>query len=134
MSKKVRRGANIDEDQAVAIEALPDSRRLPFSAVIRLLLDEALTLRQGVKLLPSQVTSYFDTWGREKVHELALACIKYLEQTGSSESDQFLKNLHEQRRPSEADLVLLAERLNIPVEKLMTVVNCFFQKEIDHSA
>jgi hypothetical protein len=135
MSKKKRRQTNIDEDQAQEIDLLPEAKRMTFAAIVRVLIDEALSQRQGGKaltLLPTQVEGYFEAWGLDKVKALAIACIEFIEQNASArhtESDRFLKDLHLQRVPTDESLVLLADTLDIPVEKLISVRNCFLKKE-----
>lgn len=48
MSAKKRRQTNVDEDQAQEIDKLPEAKRLPFAALVRILLDEALRDTQNL--------------------------------------------------------------------------------------
>ena len=129
MSKKKRRPTNVDEDQALEIEQLPEAKRMTFAALVRVLLDEALNHRRVIAFTPSEVENRFEEWGIQEVKKLAIACMEFLERnTSNSEGDRFLKDLHHRRTPTNESLVLLADSLDIPVEKLIAVRECFLKE------
>jgi len=130
MTKDKRRySTNIDKDQIDQIEKLSETRRSSFAGMVRVLIDEALSHRRNLKLVPSEVPMMFEAWGKEGVIKLMFCCLEFLSATESTgEADQFLKDLAEGRYPSDESLVLLGDTLDIPVEKLMIVRKCFLEE------